>query len=68
MTPGSSSSPVAPSRDTKWKQIQRFGEEGDREGQLRKATGIAVCSIGDVAITDRGRPADNRVFVFSINT
>ena len=67
MTPGSSSSPVAPSRDTTWKQIQRFGEEGDGEGQLRMAAGIAVCSTGDVAITDNtvDRAADNKVFVFS---
>ena len=67
MIPGSSSSPVAPSRYLKWKQIQRFGDEGDGEGQLRRADGIAVCSTGDVAITDGtvGRAADNRVFVFS---
>ena len=67
MIPGSSSSPIAPSRDTKWKQIRRFGDEGDGEGQLRRADGIAVCSTGDVAITDTtvGRADDNRVFVFS---
>ena len=67
MIPGSSSSPIAPSRDTKWKQIQRFGDEGDGEGQLILAAGIAVCSTGDVAITATTgcRAADNRVFVFS---
>ena len=52
MIPGSSSSPIAPSRDLKWKLIQRFGDEGDGEGQLRKAEGIAVCSTGEIAITD----------------
>ena len=67
MNPGSSSAPGVPSREAKWKQIRKFGEEGDGEGQLRRATGIAVCSTGDVAITDttRGRAADNRAFVFS---
>ena len=52
MIPGSSSSPIAPSRDLKWKLIQRFGDKGDGEGQLRQAAGIAVCSTGDVAVTE----------------
>ena len=64
MTPGSSSSPVAPSRDLKWKLIQRFGEKGDGEGQLREAAGIAVCSTGDVAITD-SRMGSPRAYLFN---
>ena len=64
MIPGSSSSPIAPSRDTKWKQIQRFGDEGDGEGQLRRAVGIAVCSTGDVAIAD-SRMRSPRAYLFT---
>ena len=67
MTPGSSSSPVAPSHDTKWKQIQRFGEEGDGEGQLRLASGIAVCNTGDVAVVNQSirNRDDRKVYLFN---
>ena len=42
----------------------KFGKEGDGEGELRMAAGIAVCSTGDIAITDI-TSKDRRAYLFS---
>ncbi|XP_072043544.1 uncharacterized protein [Amphiura filiformis] len=48
----SKDSGIGSQHSKEWKLMQTFGQEGDKDGEFRRALGIAVCKNGDIVVTN----------------
>ncbi|XP_072043534.1 uncharacterized protein [Amphiura filiformis] len=62
----SNESGIGSQHSKEWKLMQTFGQEGDKDGEFRKANSIAVCKNGDMVVTDYGTSI-NRAYMFNSN-
>ncbi|XP_072043513.1 uncharacterized protein [Amphiura filiformis] len=47
-----------------WKLMQTIGQEGDKDGEFRQASGIAVCKNGDIVVTNRAMSRSYQTYMF----